>query len=337
MANTNANGRSRPQAPADLKCPIDTDVYTEEAILSTLPLYFRSRDPQHTIIEISKSNIADFIKRDTDVSRLNDIYDHMWACGRPLNARPLHRQLMMKREVVLTEQADLHLLYHDSILYVKPLPAYLLSRPIWNQYLIHDAGLHADACGLLLSYTWLLCSPVDFTLAREAKLLPEGLDWTRWRVVVHEFFGHVDPTTLHQVNRRYYFGELRLHRINSAYRMVPRLAINHFVRGYLYGYNRYTAFFQRSVGWILVVFFWFSLILSAMQVGISIPDFQHKSAFTQATFGFVVYSITQVAALVLFLGALFVGVFLYNMVAAISHAKKQEKRRNALVDGGKVP
>jgi succinate dehydrogenase/fumarate reductase cytochrome b subunit len=280
-------------------------------------------------------DIGAFLKQDLDVSRLNAIHDHMWACGRPLNARALNRQRMMNRQIVITDQADLHLLYHSDILFVKPLPAYLLCPSTWTLYFNKDASLHSDACGLLLSYIWLVRSPLDFKLAEEANLTPPKLTWIQWRSIVHEFLKIVDPNSLHQVNKRYHFGELRLHRINSAYRMIPRLAYKYFVRGYLYGYNRYKAFFQRSVGWVLVVFVWFSLILSAMQVGVTVPQLQGKQAFNNASFGFVVFSIVLVAALVLFVSGLFIIVFVYNMFAAIKHSKKETKRRKKLAEDSK--
>lgn len=49
----------------------------------------------------------------------------MWMVGRPLNARPLQRQRMIGFNIILTEQADLHLLKFTNRLLIKPLPEYL--------------------------------------------------------------------------------------------------------------------------------------------------------------------------------------------------------------------
>lgn len=102
---------------------------------------------------------------------------------------------------------------------------------------------------------------------------------------------------LDQVNKRYHFGDLRLGRINSIYR--TRFMFTHFVRGYLYGYNRYVVFFQRNVGWILIVFAFFSLVLSAMQVAlVGVPPLKDSAYFRRASYGFVVFSIVSVGATV---------------------------------------
>jgi hypothetical protein len=283
------------------------------------------------VIEAS-SDIEGFLTADLDVERLNKIHSRMWMCGRPINARGLHRQQMMDRRILQTEQADLHLLYHSDILYVKPLPAYLLCPKAWTLHLNQSPTLHANAAGFLLSYVWLLRSPLDFTLAGKKHLIPSNLEWADWKTLVSEFLKNIDANSLDQVNKRYHFGELRLGRINTIYRINPAFFFTHFVRGYLYGYNRYVVFFQRNVGWVLVVFVWFSLILSAMQVGFTVPGLQGNRGFDKASYGFVIFSIVMVAALLAFVGGLFIAVFVYNMFAAISHARKMARTRANLAE-----
>ncbi|KAF2397382.1 hypothetical protein EJ06DRAFT_584340 [Trichodelitschia bisporula] len=299
-------------------------------VLDTLPVFRHDSDPAHTVVFI-ESDLKGYLQVDLDVSRLNKIHSSLWMCGRPLNARGLHRQEMMGRTVLRTEQADLHLLYGDA-LFLKPLPTYLLSKAAWDTYLNDDEHLHKDACGFLLSYTWLVRSPLDFARAEKLHLLPHGLTWLLWKRLVWEFLNSIDPNSLHQVNKRYHFGELRLGRINTIYRVNPRFVFQYFVRGYLYGYNRYAVFFQRNVGWVLVVFVWFSLILSAMQVGVAVDPLQESVSFKKASYGFVVFSIVSVAALLVFVGVVFATIFLFNMVAAVSHSRSEELRRAKLAE-----
>ncbi|KKK19202.1 hypothetical protein ARAM_004774 [Aspergillus rambellii] len=237
-----------------------TKVPTET--LRSLPTI--SRVPGHHHVFLVEDDVATFVKMDLDVSRLNRIHRYLWMAGRPLNARPLQRQKMMGLDVVLTEQADLHLLKFSNKLLLKPLPEYILAHDFWATYLCGSRELHACACGLLLSYVWLVCSPLDLKMAHQLDLLPGSVSWPAWKTLVADFARHVDLNALDQVNRRYHFGELRLGRVNSIYRV--RFFFSHFVRGYLYGYNRYVVFFQRNFAWILVVFVYFSLVLSAMQV-----------------------------------------------------------------------
>jgi uncharacterized membrane protein len=281
-----------------------------------------------------EEDIEKYITRDLDVKRLNAIHSSLWMCGRPINARGLHRNHVLNRRIIPTEQADLHLLYYSDIIMIKPLPTYLVSKEVWDQYLCTDASLHENACGLLLSYIWLIRSPLDFKLAidKDAQLLPPGLDWPTWKRIVDESLKYIDADTLHQVNKRYQFGELRLGRINTIYRINPRFFFSNFVRGYLYGYNRYAVFFQRNVAWVLAASVLFSLVLSAMQVGVAVDPLVDNKNFKQASYGFVVFSIVLVAAVLAFVGLIFVSIFFFNMVAAISHSKGEQARRAKLAE-----
>jgi uncharacterized membrane protein len=231
----------------------------------------------------------------------------------------------MGLEVLQTLQMDLHLLKYSNRLLVKPLPEYFLSHAFWTKHICPYPSFHASASGFLLSYIWLLTSPLDLQLAHDLYLVPKSIKWPVWKAFVRDFSTHIDMTTLHQVNQRYQFGDLRLGRINSIYR--TRFAFTHFVRGYLYPYNRYVVFFQRNFGWILVVFVFFSLVLGAMQVGVSVSPLQEDEAFRKSTYGFVVFSILSVAVILALVGVVFAVVFFFNMAAAISHDNDMRRKR----------
>ncbi|KAH8702894.1 hypothetical protein GQ44DRAFT_743832 [Phaeosphaeriaceae sp. PMI808] len=281
-------------------------------------------------VVLANDSIEQFLKDDLDLSRLNRIHSHLWMAGRPMRARPLHRYRMLGLEVLHTQQMDLHLLKFSKHLMLKPLPEWILSADFWADYLCHDEGLHKSACGFLLSYVWLITTPLDLKFANDLGLVPSFITWHWWKDFVKDFLapGHVDINTLAQVNKRYQFGDLRLGRINSTYR--TRFFYSHFVRGYLYGYNRYVVFFQRKFGWILVVFVFFSLVLSAMQVGSSLGELKDNSNFLRASYGFVVFSMISVVAVLALVGIIFVITFLFNMVAAIRHAKSEQRERKRL-------
>ena len=277
-----------------------------------------------------EDDIDTYLKQNFDLSRLNRIHHLLWMAGRPLSARPLHRQQMMGFEVLHTEQVDLHLLKFSTRLLIKPLPDYILNYEFWETHLCESKDLHQSACGFLLSYIWLICSPLDLRLARRLDLIPSYITWPWWKTFVTDFVSNIDVNALDQVNKRYHFGELRLGRINTTYRM--RFMFTHFVRGYLYGYNRYVVFFQRNFGWVLIVFAFFSLVLSAMQVGVAVPPLNDDPTFQQASYGFVVFAITSVAVLLGFVGITFVIIFFFNMAAAISHEKSERLNREKLAD-----
>lgn len=291
----------------------------------SLPTIFGKGDSTDLVAH----DISGFLAQDLDLHRLNQIQSLLWMAGRPMRARPLHRYKLMGYDVLHTQQMDLHLLKYSTKLLVKPLPEYLVSHKFWTTYICPSSEFHKSATGFLLSYVWLLASPLDLQLAHDLYLLPKWLHWKTWKRFVTAFSMEVDMTSLYQVNPRYTFGDLRLGRINSIYR--TRFFSTHFVRGYLYQYNRYVVYFQRNFGWILVVFVFFSLVLSAMQVGVSVSPLQEDEAFRKGTYGFVVFSVLTVAAVLGFVCFVFVGIFLFNMVEAIKHdgRMRRERRRRA--------
>ena len=279
-------------------------------------------------VVLASHAISQFLMEDLDLSRLNRIHAHLWMAGRPMRARPLHRYKMMGMNVLVTQQMDLHLLKFSSSLMLKPLPEWVLSYDFWNEHICGDLELHKSASGFLMSYVWLVTTPLDLRFAHDQSLLPSFITWHWWKSFVQDFLDHVDINTLHQVNKRYQFGDLRLGRINSIYRI--RFFATHFVRGYLYGYNRYVVFFERNFSWILSVFVLFSLVLSAMQVGTSLRELEDNHAFLRASYVFVVFSMVAVVAVLGIVVLIFVGIFLFNMVAAISHASNEQRKRKKL-------
>ncbi|KAJ4363446.1 hypothetical protein N0V83_009739 [Neocucurbitaria cava] len=281
-------------------------------------------------IVLANDSIDEFLKRDLDLSRLNKIHGHLWMAGRPMRARPLHRYKMESFEILFTQQMDLHLLKFSNRLIIKPLPEWILSADFWTEHLCSSEALHKSACGFLLSYVWLVTTPLDLKLAHDHTLLPSFVTWHWWKDFVADFYREVDINTLHQVNKRYQFGDLRLGRINSIYR--SRFFTTHFVRGYLYGYNRYVVFFQRNFSWILIVFVFFSLVLSAMQVGTGLDQLKDNGAFLEASYVFVVFSMVSVIAVLGVVAVVFVAIFLFNMVTAISHAKNTQQERKKLAE-----
>lgn len=294
-------------------------------MLEWLPTIARKNNHEVFLVE---EDIQRFLEQDLDVSRLNRIHEYLWMAGRPLDARTLVKQRMMGYAITVTEQADLHLLKYTDRILIKPLPEYLLHDDFWEEYLCANKVLHTSACGLLLSYMWLICSHHDLRIAKECRLVPSSISWSQWKVLIADFYRHIDVNALDQVNKRYHFGELRLSRINSIYRF--RFFFTHYIRGYLYGYNRYVVFFQRNFAWILVVFVYFSVILEAMQVGLANPRLSNSHAFQRAAYGFTVFSTASAAFFLALPGVIFVAVFLFNMALAIMQARRQSSYRDKL-------
>lgn len=306
---------------------LETSVDLPLTDLDSLPTIIGKGGKGHKVV-LANTAIEQFLNETLCLKRLNRIHGLLWMAGRPMRARPIHRYKMMSFNILCTQQMDLHLLKFSDNLLLRPLPEWILSYDFWNRHICPHPSLHRSACGFLLSYVWLITTPLDLIFAHQHHLLPGFITWHWWKSFVADFYQHVDINTLHQVNPRYRFGELRLNRINTIYRI--RYFSTHFVRGYLYGFNRYAVYFQRNFSWLLSLFVLFSLVLSAMQVGVSLSVLQRNSVFLRGSYGFVVLSMVCVASVLAILTMVFAFVFLFNMVAAIDHVRRERRERQRL-------
>jgi uncharacterized membrane protein len=284
--------------------------------------------------EADDNNIIDFLKKDLNLDRLDKIHSWLWIAGRPQAARPLHRQLMMQREIMITEQFDLHLVWRGSHLFLKPLPAYLLDHSFWKKYILCQENddekqkeakiLCGCACGLLLSYVWLIQFKSDMKIALEKSLIPK-MHWKNWRSFTKSFLSNIDPATLEGVDRRFHHGELRASRLNWIYRAHPRVfSLTNIIRGYFYGYNRYGVFFWENFAWVITVFAYLSVLLSAMQLGWHLDQLQYDIRFKRASYGFALFSIFLPIISVGVALVLFVVLFSFNWMATEGAQKKAQ-------------
>ncbi|KAK3632634.1 hypothetical protein LTR56_016242 [Elasticomyces elasticus] len=186
-------------------------------------------------------------------------------------------------------------------MYLKPLPAYLLS--------IQNLEQNPAALGLLVSYLWLIRHQSDFGIAKKNELIPASLDWKAWR------FDLIEP--------RYQYGELRLSRVNWIYILTRRSG----PRGYGFGENQMGSFFARNFGWLAVIFAYLSIILSAMQVGLGTNKLARNESFQGASSGFTVFALVLPLAVAAGALVLYVGILVSSVTWAYrSNAKAQECR-----------
>ncbi|KAF1347422.1 hypothetical protein EJ07DRAFT_142484, partial [Lizonia empirigonia] len=163
-------------------------------------------------------DVAGFLQEDLDLTRLNSIHDYLWLAGRPVRARPLHRYQLFGLDIRCTQQMDLHLLKTRTHLMLKPLPLWIFDHDVWHRHINDNTEWHESATGFLMSYVWLLTTPIDLKIAQDLALVHKAISWGSWREFVRDFLHRVDMNTLAQVNKRYQFGDLRLDRIDMIYR-----------------------------------------------------------------------------------------------------------------------
>jgi hypothetical protein len=281
-----------------------------------LPRVIRTRNG--TII-LPRTELDDFVKSELDVSRLDRIEDRLWLAGRLQNIRPLHRQKLLGRTILPTEQADLHLLWQDDKIFIKPLPAWLIDQEFFQNNVRASPALPA-ALGFLHSYLLLVSYEIDFILAQELHLLPSDLKWKGWLDIVHDLVPNFLDNEL-TVAPRFHYGELRLSRINWIYKLDTRFRFRHFCRGYHHSSQTYRSFLNRNFGWLLVVFVYFTILLTAMQVGLATNQLKNNSPFNAASYGFTVFSLVVPLLTIVYGAVLTLVLVIYNVTVTLLHVR----------------
>lgn len=319
--------------PRTFPAPFEKSIAPASSVL--VPVIYQDKSYRCLKTEEIKGDFTKFLKHDLDVSRLTKIEPYLWLAGMRRAARPLHRQVMMDRDVVITEQADLHLTWRGPRVYIKPLPSYLLDVDFWNRNICPDIDLFESAKGFLLSYVWLVCNESDFQMAidnsNHPRLLPEGITYKQWSSFIADFIKDDQFKDMEQINPRYRFGELRLGRLNSIYRI--RYCTQHFIRGYFYGYHEYGTFLENNFAWIVTFFGYIAIVLTAMQVGLATKQLVDNDAFHDASFGFTVFSIVSPLAAVGGIGIVIIITAVDNVIKAANHEQNNIRRPEKLGAG----
>lgn len=279
-----------------------------------LPTIFEVKEEHLRVAKELSGNPDEFFKGDLDVSRLNRLHKHLWLAGLPQPPRPLHNQIEVGRAIQITEKADMHMLWTGSTIYLKPLPEYLLCHEIWKKHLRSDARLHAAALGLLQSYVRLIMRPSDHRIALQHGLLSENISWAKWQFFAARLVG--EGILNAGVNPRYRFGELRLNRLQWIYRLCAHGGAmdGSRIRGYHYIYRDYSTFVQQHLTWLLTVFLYAAIALTAMQVGLAADHLKDNNSFQTASWGFAVFSMVAPLVVVLVVACYVAFLVVVNLV-----------------------
>lgn len=271
----------------DLKGPTDVDQRHNLEIF--LPATSRDADDH---VAIPTSYDEDFLERELSVRRLNEMHGHLWLCGRPNPPRPLHRQLLLGRDIQITEDADLHLVWMPKRIFIKPLPRWLIetgfgtARQLLPTYTSPRLGeLGYCARGFLFTYTALISYESDFNIAHDKGLLPGKMTWDEWRMLSAQI---VQEHSYRDINQRYWYGELRLSRLNKVYRVYK----GNLLRGYssIGSYVTYDDLLIDNFAGLAAALAYVVVVLTAMQVGLSTEQLS-GGLFQDVSYGFTVFSI----------------------------------------------
>lgn len=301
-------------------------------VSSLLPAASRTTDDNIEVPSVDDGELA-FLSRDLLVTKLNSMHDFLWMAGRPMPPRHLGHQIVLSRQIVVTEDVALHLVWQGKRMFVKPLSKYLLDEELWEQCLLERSQDTAEvailresiaqcARGFLLSYCALLCYESDFNTAQSLGLLPSEVKWKQWRLWVAEI---IKNCPYDQVNQRFWYGELRLSRLNK----ICRWRKGAIFRGYssVGSPSDYGELLSENFGALAVALGYIVIVLTAMQVGLATNHLQQSTAFQGASWVFTVISIIAPLAIV-------VAIMVYFLAMVINNWKvtnRYEKTRSGVM------
>lgn len=164
----------------------------------------------------------EFLRKELWSADLESIAPRLWIMTTfsSSNINALHCQRVKDREIIVTEDPRLHLVWIHHRIFIKPLPRNLLSQAFWKMYLSEGSnrlGNHrSDICkattGFLRTYRYLIQHESDFNSAQQDGfgLIPKDVNWASFC----RFSGELCHIEDSDVSGRYCYGELRLTRLN---------------------------------------------------------------------------------------------------------------------------
>lgn len=273
----------------------------------------------------ARHELLDFLEKEHCSPDLDRIAGRLWWMSKQdnTNISPLHRQLIKRRRIVVTEDPKLHLVWINDRIFVKPLPRYLTSYIFWRNYLGKDANIIAKnrydhvrktVLGYLRTYFYLVRSESDFHIAQDPSLhlIPTGVTW-------EQFYNFtIDLTTIRNsdVSERYTYGEIRLTRLNFY---APFLLEKSYFQRIDYQYGEYFAHFY---GPILFVIGIVSIILSGLQIAVTVQQadpMQNGRRLLVIALGFSIIMILCFCSIPVFLFSLFIYKIMKEWRYALQH------------------
>ncbi|OAP55815.1 hypothetical protein AYL99_09967 [Fonsecaea erecta] len=226
--------------------------------------------PGHPTISLSDSDaLSRFLRQELWAADLEAVASRLWILTTPSSAsiHALHQQKVLGREIIVTEDPRLHLVWINNRIFIKPLPPYLLSYSFWmstfpqSPLLTQQWHVRRAAIGFLRTYRYLIQHESDLLIAQQEhlRLVPVKLNWTD----MSTFLADLETVEDGDASARYRYGELRLSRLNLyAPFLFGRLAYEHIPM-------QYGEYFARLYGPILFIFAMVTTILNGMQVALA--------------------------------------------------------------------
>lgn len=237
---------------------------------------------------------------------LNNIHDSLWMVGRMGHINTLHHQRVLLRNIIPSQCSRLHMVWFGRTIYVKPLPEYLLNLNYYTDFVCPDIELYGLIVGFLRSYCSLIQSPVDLAIAQDTYLVPKGVTWKQWATLREAVLFRTDAS---DVNKRFKYGELRLHRLDLIYRFTGR-GLTYFTV-----HRTYETYFREYFTLLATAFGFAAVILTAMQVLVAINPI--PEALISVCYRFSIGVLVVICVCFGYIGFIFLSLFLYNYIVTL--------------------
>lgn len=305
---------SRHQVPTLESTSSQTDGNSEALSAQTDPSADMEHLPGEPRILLMDEQMGAYLFKEFTTAELDQMEPYMgWMASQDSShISSLTKQIVRGRKIVITEEPRLHLVWYYDQIFIKPIPEYLLSHAVWEFYLTSEGSPVKDrekilraVCGFMRSYGYLVRHASDFALAtkEEHRLIPERITYSEFIRFIKGFENIRDEN----VSPRWGYGELRLSRLN----LWSKILLTKFTYQKMHG--QYGAQFAQFYGPILFVFAIISIVLSAMQVAISVQPLD-EAKISWKTFAYIsrVFAIATIVCTVCI--SMGIGILLFAML-----------------------
>jgi hypothetical protein len=223
----------------------------------------------------------------------------LWLIGVPGAPRSLYYQKFLRREIVIAEELDLHLVWAKSRIYIKPLPDFLLNHEFWETHISCEPELHRAACGLLFSYCGLIRFGHDLQAAQESHLINVDLDYRAWAEFARTVLPNLNPHDSNTMDTRFQYGELRLNRLDTLYRYSPSsVSVSSIFQGFPHALTESHVPYMDRYNNAVSAFGVIVIILSAFNLSLSAQSQTPDPGLQQTAYRFAIFAMALCAALI---------------------------------------
>ena len=239
--------------------------------------------------------VQDILYRELCTPILDELSPYLYLVAKKSSQHidALHVQLIKGRKIVITEDPQLHLIWFYDMIYLKPIPAYLLNHDFWARHLCFSQAqgdwsfcnaelkrvadhrslqrlLFISALRFLRTYGYLIRHQSDFELAKDHRLIPPHCTWASFTQFIASCC-HQEKYDI-EIARRYAYGQIRLNRLNYAVRIFrPKTCHSRWYYHRMQWNTR--AYIEQYFGPILFAFGSIAVLLAALQVALSVPGY----------------------------------------------------------------